>query len=114
MCRVLDGARASEPNQLAARSTADLQGLERLMDTVHKYGTRMFLQLHHPGREGQLLFGEEPVAASAVPHPLSGLTPRALTVPEIQRIQAAFVTGGAGRPNGGCRWGRIARRPWLP
>lgn len=93
VCRVLDGAGASEPNQLAARSTVDLQGLERLMDTVHKYGTRMFLQLHHPGREGQLLFGEEPVAASAIPHPLSGLTPRALTVPEIQRIQAAFVTG---------------------
>ncbi|HPB75232.1 MAG TPA: NADH:flavin oxidoreductase, partial [Chromatiaceae bacterium] len=93
LCRVLDGAGASEPNQLAARSTADLQGLERLMDTVHKYGTRMFLQLHHPGREGQLLFGEEPVAASAVPHPLSGATPRALTVPEIQKIQAAFVTG---------------------
>ncbi|NCA87452.1 MAG: NADH:flavin oxidoreductase [Gammaproteobacteria bacterium] len=93
VCRVLDGAGASEPNQLAARSTADLQGLERLMDSVHKYGTRLFLQLHHPGREGQLLFGEEPVAASAVPHPLSGLTPRALTVPEIQRIQTAFVTG---------------------
>jgi 2,4-dienoyl-CoA reductase-like NADH-dependent reductase (Old Yellow Enzyme family)/thioredoxin reductase len=93
VCRVLDGAGASEPNQLAARSTADLQGLERLMDAVHKYGTRMFLQLHHPGREGQLLFGEEPVAASAVPHPLSGVTPRALTEPEIQKIQAAFVTG---------------------
>ena len=93
LCRVLDGAGAAEPNQLAARNSADLQGLERLMDTVHKYGTRMFLQLHHPGREGQLLFGEEPVAASAVPHPLSGATPRALTVPEIQKIQAAFVTG---------------------
>jgi 2,4-dienoyl-CoA reductase-like NADH-dependent reductase (Old Yellow Enzyme family)/thioredoxin reductase len=93
LCRVLDGAGASEPNQLAARSSADLQGLERLMDTVHKYGTRMFLQLHHPGQAGQLLFGEEPVAASAVPHPLSGASPRALTLPEIQKIQAAFVTG---------------------
>jgi len=93
LCRVLDGAGAAEPNQLAARSSADLQGLERLMDTVHKYGTRMFLQLHHPGREGQLLFGEAPVAASAVPQPLSGATPRALTLPEIQKIQTAFVTG---------------------
>lgn len=93
LCRVLDGAGAGEPNQLAARSTADLQGLERLMDAVHKYGTRMFLQLHHPGREGQLMFGEEPVAASAIPHPIFGATSRALTVPEIQTIQAAFVTG---------------------
>ncbi len=102
VCRVLDGAGASEPNQLAARSAADLQGLERLMDTVHKYGTRMFLQLHHPGREGQLLFGEEPVAASAIPHPLSGATPRALTVPEIKKIQDAFVTGARVAQMAGC------------
>jgi 2,4-dienoyl-CoA reductase-like NADH-dependent reductase (Old Yellow Enzyme family)/thioredoxin reductase len=93
LCRVLDGAGVGEPNQLAARHTGDLQGLERLMDAVHKYGTRIFIQLHHPGREGQLMFGEQPVAASAIPHPLSGESPRALTLPEIKTIQTAFITG---------------------
>ena len=93
LCRVLDGAGVGEPNQLAARHSGDLQGLERLMDAVHKYGTRIFIQLHHPGREGQLMFGEQPVAASAIPHPLSGQSPRALTLPEIGKIQTAFVTG---------------------
>ncbi len=93
LCRVLDGAGVGEPNQLAARHTGDLQGLERLMDAVHKYGTQIFIQLHHPGREGQLMFGEQPVAASAIPHPLSGQSPRALTLPGIGKIQTAFVTG---------------------
>jgi 2,4-dienoyl-CoA reductase-like NADH-dependent reductase (Old Yellow Enzyme family) len=48
VCRVLDGAGASEACQLAARNSEDLQGLERLIDAVHKYGTKMFVQLHHP------------------------------------------------------------------
>ena len=34
VCRVMDGAGASEACQLAARNGADLQGLERLMDAA--------------------------------------------------------------------------------
>ncbi|MGE5761528.1 MAG: FAD-dependent oxidoreductase, partial [Gemmatimonadota bacterium] len=62
-------------------------------DTVHKYGTRIFIQLHHPG--GSYGLGpEQPVAASAVESLLGGArTPRALGVPEIHEIQAAFVNG---------------------
>jgi 2,4-dienoyl-CoA reductase-like NADH-dependent reductase (Old Yellow Enzyme family)/thioredoxin reductase len=92
ICRVMDGAGAGEACQMAARNLGDLQGLARLMDTVHKYGTRMFLQLHHPGRNYGL-GGEEPVSASAVEFPGSGKAPRALTVPEIEQIQQAFVYG---------------------
>ncbi|MDA8382760.1 MAG: hypothetical protein M0037_06815 [Betaproteobacteria bacterium] len=32
------------------------------MDAVHKYGTKMFIQLHHPGRNYGL-GGEQPVSA---------------------------------------------------
>ncbi|HZE17538.1 MAG TPA: FAD-dependent oxidoreductase, partial [Mycobacterium sp.] len=94
ICRVMDGAGTGEPCQLAARNYADVQGLARLMDTVHKYGTRMFVQLHHPGRQGSaLLCGEQPVSASAVESPFTGEAPRALTVEEIAKIQQAFVNG---------------------
>jgi len=94
ICRVMDGAGAGEPCQLAARSLADVQGLARLMDTVHKYGTRMFIQLHHPGRQGSVMVGgEQPVSASAVENPFTGETPRALTLEEIAKIQQAFVNG---------------------
>jgi 2,4-dienoyl-CoA reductase-like NADH-dependent reductase (Old Yellow Enzyme family)/thioredoxin reductase len=93
ICRVMDGTGAGEPCQLAARNYGDVPGLGRLMDTVHKYGTRMFIQLHHPGRQCYLACGEQPVSASAVENPLTGEAPRALTVPEIGKIQEAFVTG---------------------
>lgn len=94
ICRVMDGAGAGESCQLAARNGGDLQGLERLVDTVHKYGTRMFIQLHHPGPSGSAFIGgEQPVSASVVENPASGETSRALTVPEIAKIQQAFVSG---------------------
>lgn len=94
VCRVMDGAGASEPCQLAARSITDVQGLERLVDAVRKYGARMFIQLHHPGRQASVMVGgEQPVSASAVENPLTGETPRALTIPEIAEIQRAFVDG---------------------
>lgn len=92
ICRVMDGTGAAEPCQLAARNIADVAGLGRLVDTVHKYGTRMFIQLQHPGREGNVA-GEQPVSASAVAKPFTGEAPRALSVPEIAKIKEAFVTG---------------------
>jgi 2,4-dienoyl-CoA reductase-like NADH-dependent reductase (Old Yellow Enzyme family) len=76
VCRVMDGVGASEACQLAARDSGDLQGLARLMDTVHKYGARMFIQLHHPGRNYGLS-SEQAVSASAVAHPATGAVPRA-------------------------------------
>jgi 2,4-dienoyl-CoA reductase-like NADH-dependent reductase (Old Yellow Enzyme family)/thioredoxin reductase len=92
LCRVMDGPGAGEPCQLAARNVEDVQGLARLMDAVHKYGTRMFIQLHHPGRSYSF-GGEQPVSASAIAYPFTGETPRVLSVPEIEEIQAAFVKG---------------------
>ncbi len=92
ICRIMDGSGAGEACQIAARNAGDLQGLERLIDTVHKYGTKMFIQLHHPGRNYGL-GGEQPVSASAVELPGSGKVPRALTVPEIKQIEQAFVKG---------------------
>jgi 2,4-dienoyl-CoA reductase-like NADH-dependent reductase (Old Yellow Enzyme family)/thioredoxin reductase len=92
ICRVMDGEGAGEACQIAARNTADLQGLGRLVDTVHKYDTRLFLQLHHPGRNYGL-GSEQPVSASPVTTLFHCKTPRALTVPEIETIQQAFVNG---------------------
>ena len=96
VCRVMDGAGASEPCQLASRNLADVPGLGRLMDTVHRYGARMFIQLQHPGRQGSVAVGgEQPVSASAVANPITGEAPRSLTVAEIGKIQEAFVNRGA-------------------
>lgn len=92
ICRVLDGAGAGEPCQLAARNMADVSGLARLVDTVHKYGTKIFFQLHHPGGQGSsAIGGESIVAASAVKTALE--VPRALEIDEMAKIKSAFVNG---------------------
>jgi 2,4-dienoyl-CoA reductase-like NADH-dependent reductase (Old Yellow Enzyme family)/NADPH-dependent 2,4-dienoyl-CoA reductase/sulfur reductase-like enzyme len=94
ICRVMDGAGAGEPCQLAARNIGDVQGLGRLMDTVHKYGAKMFIQLQHPGRQASAFVGgEQPVSASAVVNPITSEAPRALTTTEIGTITEAFVRG---------------------
>ena len=94
VCRIMDGAGASEPCQLAARNPGDVQGLTRLTDTVHKYGAKMFIQLQHPGRQASFsVGGEQSVSASAITNPFTGETPRALSISEIRQIQDAFVKG---------------------
>lgn len=94
LCRVMDGTGAGEPCQLAARNLTDVQGLGRLMDTMHKYGTKLFIQLHHPGRQGSMMVGgEQPVSASAVPNPFTGEAPRELTIAEIGNIRQSFING---------------------
>lgn len=92
ICRVMDGSGAGEACQIAACNAGNMQGLERLTDAVHKYGTKIFIQLHHPGRNYGL-GGEQPVSASAVEYPGSRRAPRALTIPEIEQIEQAFVNG---------------------
>ena len=94
LCRVLNGAGAAMTCQLAARNLADVAGLARLVDVVHKYGTKIFIQLHHPGGQGSSAIGGEPiVAASAVKSPTAYETPHALQVEEIAKIESAFISG---------------------
>lgn len=38
-------------NQLTVTKPYHIPQLERLVRTVHKYDTKLFVQLHHPGRQ---------------------------------------------------------------
>lgn len=90
--RVTDGAGAGEPYQLSARGVYDVPDLQRLVDAVHKYNTKFFIQLHHPGFMGSMyVTGEKLVAPSVLP----GLeeTVRELTTLECDSLVQAFVTG---------------------
>lgn len=92
--RIADGAGISDPCQLAAHRPCDIAGLQRLVDAVHKYETRIFIQLQHPGREASTATtGEQPVAPSAAANPLSGVVPRELTTAECKNIAERFING---------------------
>lgn len=67
----------------------------RLADTVHKHDAKIFMQLHHAGRQTRSIFinGNQPVAPSPIPCKLLGEQPRVLTVEEIKELVEKFVMG---------------------
>lgn len=72
-----------------------IPGLQRLADTLHKYDTKVFMQLHHAGRAGNSMLtgGKQIVAPSAVACKVIGETPRELTIEEIKDLVQRFVMG---------------------
>jgi len=92
--RVADGAGGGEPCQLAARRPSDIIELQKLANAIHKYDSKLFVQLQHPGREASpFVTGEQPVAPSAIADPLGGVMPRALSTEECEALVQKFVTG---------------------
>jgi len=74
------------PHQLSVDADDKIEGLKRLADTVHKYDSKVFVQIYHTAR--QALPGPvgraDAQAPSAVYEPTLGVRPRAMSVPEIQ------------------------------
>lgn len=79
-----------------------IQGMSELVDVIHRHGCPTFLALNHDGpwqtRWGRIpdpLYDGQPVAASPVwiknPNDHHNEEPRALTVPEIERIIEKFA-----------------------
>lgn len=83
--------------QLAIDRDEMVEGLSRIPENVHPYGTKVAIQLIHHGRqtESRVLGGIQPVSASAIPYHL-GEIPRALTEGEIEEMIEAFA-GACGR-----------------
>ena len=81
---------------LAALSLASderIPELARLAETIKAQGARAWVQLHHGGAYVFPLFidGQLPVAPSAVFSRFTGVTPRELSLEEIDGIQEAFA-----------------------
>ena len=80
-------------NQLSLANDSTIKAMSRLVATIHKYGTKIFAQLHHPGRQTySALNGNKPVVApSAIPCSLCQQETRALEISEIKDLVQKFV-----------------------
>ncbi|MBB6632142.1 FAD-dependent oxidoreductase [Clostridium algidicarnis] len=83
------------PNQLCANNLNQIPRLEKLSRAVHRYDSKIFLQLHHPGRQSHsnLIDGRQIVAPSAVTSSAIGELPREMTTEEVEAMVKKFVTG---------------------
>jgi 2,4-dienoyl-CoA reductase-like NADH-dependent reductase (Old Yellow Enzyme family)/thioredoxin reductase len=78
---------------LMATDDSSIPGYRRVAETVHRFGTVLFAQLFHPGREmaeadGGLL--NVAYAPSAVPNERFHVMPRALRLPMIKSIVGGY------------------------
>jgi len=82
----------STPMQMGVDDDNKVPALARLVEAVHAHGVKIFAQLSHSGREVVPAFAglPEAVSASNVTDLSTGTRPRALTVPEIERIVERF------------------------
>ncbi len=69
-----------------------IPGLKELVDLVHSEGAAICSQIHHAGRQINVVFtgGRYPVSASSIPAGLEGVVPRTLRVEEIEELVEAF------------------------
>ena len=77
------------PRQSSAASDRMIPSLQELADAVHYYGGHIFMQLHHPGRQG-FVPGGETFTPSGVPGMFGGKA-HAMTVEEIHKLQGQFI-----------------------
>jgi len=77
--------------QLGIHSDAMIDGLTKLVESIHANGTPVCIQINHAGREGsRAVSGLEPVAPSAVPTDGSAVIPRELERREIRNLLRLF------------------------
>lgn len=84
-----------EINQLCATEAYHVQKLERLSRTIHRHGSKIFVQLHHPGRQAhsRVIGGRQIVAPSPIACKTIGEVPRALETAEIEEMVKKFIKG---------------------
>jgi 2,4-dienoyl-CoA reductase-like NADH-dependent reductase (Old Yellow Enzyme family)/thioredoxin reductase len=70
-----------------------IPGIHRLANAIHKYDTKVFVQIHHAGRQSNstLINGKQIVAPSAVASPAVGEVPKELTKAEVKELVNKFV-----------------------
>ncbi|HXY80366.1 MAG TPA: FAD-dependent oxidoreductase [Gaiellaceae bacterium] len=90
------------PRTLGGYLPGIVAGYREVAAAVHPFGTRLFVQLFHGGREQ---IGSPPrapaLAPSAVPSPRFRVEPRALTAAEIDRIVAGYAQAAVLAAEGG-------------
>ena len=90
--------------QLSVTQDRHIEPLSRLAGAVHKHGSKIFIQLHHPGRETvtALLGGAPTVSASDIPCKYLQQPTRALSTEEVKELIRQFVESAVRVQKAGC------------
>jgi 2,4-dienoyl-CoA reductase-like NADH-dependent reductase (Old Yellow Enzyme family)/thioredoxin reductase len=81
-----------EHDQISLAKDSNIPSWKKLADALHQYDTKIFAQLHHPGKETYtaLLDGKNTVSSSPIPSAMGQQPTRALTTEEVQALVKDF------------------------
>ena len=82
----------ASPYQIGVHHENTIEGLSRITQAVHESPSKIFLQIAHAGRQTkEKLCGCTPLAPSAVYEPVFKITPREMTVKDIEAVVSQFI-----------------------
>ena len=95
--RVDENSGACNPNQLCIATRKHVRSVQRMAECVHRHGGKIFVQLHHGGREAPpaLNDGKQPMGPSAILNKVNGLVSTEMTKDEIDFIVGKFIAAAA-------------------
>lgn len=84
----------ASPYQIGVYDDSLIEGLTRIAEAVHKFHSRIFLQLSHAGRQTkEKICGCIPLSPSAVFEPIFKLMPKEISHDEINKVIDDFIQG---------------------
>lgn len=95
---MIDRTSLVEPRNVIVDTAAASPGLRSWAETVHQTGTKLWMQINHPGRVSTVPFTCRPVGPSALREPVPGFSfrkPRELSGIEIQQLIARYARTAA-------------------
>jgi 2,4-dienoyl-CoA reductase-like NADH-dependent reductase (Old Yellow Enzyme family)/NADPH-dependent glutamate synthase beta subunit-like oxidoreductase len=92
------------PKLLCVHNDAMIPGISKLVDTVHKHGASIIVQIVHPGRVTKPAFigGKAPLAPSPIPDPHEKSMPREMTATDIKDQVEKFASAALRVKQAGC------------
>jgi len=94
------GVHPGAPSGIPLYSDSCLPFLEEISARMKPHGMKLFLQMYHPGAAGGM-GGPEAWSASAIPNPLAGVVPIAMTQTMIDDVVASFAAAARRCRDGG-------------
>ena len=91
--RVDETSGQCNPNQLCIATRQHVRSVQRMAECIHRHGAKIFVQLHHGGREAPpaLNGGKQPMGPSAIMNKVNGLVSTEMTKADIDYIVGKFV-----------------------
>jgi len=93
----------NRPSMTGIYGDHHIPGLRKVVETIRQYGAKTVSQINHAGRQTTpAVIGKTPLAPSAVANKATGLTPREMTVAEIEEMIHAYGQAARRAKAAGC------------